>query len=89
MRLRAFPPAAILWVAGVAAWVIAQFCEFIEWPGVDPEPWYRPATVIEETFEMSGSFMWGVALLTMLLAVGVVRQDGRAVALSGGRASDL
>lgn len=68
-RVGAYRPARALLIAGAAAWVVAQALENLQWVGDRPVALYKPMAVAEEVLEMSGSFLFGLALLTVLLAV--------------------
>jgi hypothetical protein len=60
-RIRSPVAASGAWVAGAAAWVVAQLFEKLENHGdVLVHPWM---TLPEETLEMAGSSVFGLALL--------------------------
>jgi hypothetical protein len=62
--LRAAPRVGPLWVAGAAAWVVAQVFELLQNDGDTlVHPWM---TVPEEMLEMAGSSLWVLALLVLL-----------------------
>jgi hypothetical protein len=63
-RLRPAPVIAWLWVGGAGAWFVAQVFEKLENHGnVLVHPWM---TLPEETLEMAGSSLFGLALLLTL-----------------------
>jgi len=67
LRLWSHPRAAALWLAGAAAWIVAQGLERAQWDGaVLLHPWI---TVPEEGLEMTGSALFALALLVALQSV--------------------
>jgi hypothetical protein len=68
--LRRYPPAALAWIAAPALWILSQLLNVIA--DTDDRPGsaiYKPFVITEEILEMSGSFMFGVALLIVLAAL--------------------
>jgi hypothetical protein len=73
--LRRLPsvPARRMWLGGAAAWFVSQVIEAIQWDG--NRLVHEWTFVPEETLEMTGSLLWGLALL---LALRMVREpEGR------------
>lgn len=56
--------ARILWIGGAAAWFVSQVIEQVQWDG---DRLVHPWTFIpEEMLEMTGSLLWGLAILLAL-----------------------
>ena len=56
-----------MWVAGAAAWFVSQVIEAVQWDGTVLV--YQWTFVPEEMLEMTGSLLWGLALLLTLRMV--------------------
>lgn len=62
-----WPLARALWIAAPVAWVGSQVLAELAWSNDDPvRSIYKPVTVAEEVLEMTGSFLFGLALLVVL-----------------------
>lgn len=75
--LRALGPygsARTLWIGGAAAWFSAQVFERIQWNSAAdaPQPHYRFDALAEEILEMTGSLLFGLALLRVALEIGAL-----------------
>jgi hypothetical protein len=53
----------LLWLGGAAAWFVSQAIEAVQWNG--DRLVYEWTFVPEEILEMTGSLLWGLALLVM------------------------
>lgn len=62
-ELRGQPLAAGLFILGAVAFVVAQACDTLQWSGNTEAPSYRWTTVPEEILEMTGSALFGLAIL--------------------------
>jgi hypothetical protein len=69
--LRRLPAGAArgMWIAGAGAWFVSQAIEAIQWEG--NRLVHEWTFVPEETLEMAGSLLWGLALL---VALGMLRE---------------
>jgi hypothetical protein len=59
--------ASSMWLAGAAAWFVSQVIESVQWDG--DRLVYEWTFVPEEMLEMTGSLLWGLALLVTLRLV--------------------
>jgi hypothetical protein len=65
-----WPLARAAWLAAPVAWVGSQVLAEVAWSNDDPvRSIYKPVTVAEEVLEMTGSFLFGVALVIVLASV--------------------
>jgi hypothetical protein len=64
-----------LWLGGAAAWFVSQVIEAVQWDGTRLV--YEWTFVPEEMLEMTGSLLWGLALLVTLRTARVFEGDER------------
>jgi hypothetical protein len=61
-------PARGMWLGGAAAWFVSQAIEALQWDG--NRLIHEWTIVPEEILEMTGSLLWGLALLIALRTIG-------------------
>ena len=67
------PRERVLLVAGAASWAVAQFLEYMQWERSRRVDGYSILAGIEETLEVTGSLLFGLALLSAWRATTRVR----------------